>query len=76
MHMIAGYNDIGSYMGTAVCGVDRKTVKRAVAGQRAGRPARAVRPHNYDVVAIVVTQRVGRTSAHTKRLLPQARARH
>ena len=38
MDMITAYNDVGSYRGAAaVCGVDHKTVKRAVAGQ--GRPA-------------------------------------
>ncbi len=76
MDMIAAYNDLGSYRGAAaICGVDHKTVKRAVAGQRAERPATA-RPHNYDVVADVVAQRVGRTSARisAKRLLPEARA--
>jgi hypothetical protein len=65
MDMIAAYNDFGSCKGAAaMCGVDHKTVKRAIAGQQAGRPAsRATRPHNYDVVGDVVGQRVGRTSA-------------
>jgi hypothetical protein len=31
--MIAGYNDLGSFRGAAaICGVDPKTVKRAVLG--------------------------------------------
>ncbi len=36
MDMIAAYNDLGSYRcAAAICGVYHKTVKRAVAGQRA-----------------------------------------
>ena len=46
-------------------------------GQRsATSPKRAARQHNFDVVAEVVAERVGRTSARisAKRLLPEARA--
>ena len=73
MDMIAAFNDVGSYRGAAaICGVDHKTVKRAVARSS----GRAVRVHNYDVVADVVAKRVAGTSARisAKRLLPEARA--
>lgn len=73
MDMIATFNDVGSYRGAAaICGVDHKTVKRAL-GRSGGREARA---HNYDVVADVVAKRVAATSARisAKRLLPEARA--
>jgi transposase len=78
MDMIAAYNDVGSYRGAAViCGVDHKTVKRAVIAKGAqGGPARSARQHNFDVVADVVAKRVASTSARisAKRLLPEARA--
>jgi transposase len=77
MDMIAAYNDVGSFRSAAaMCGVDHKTVKRAVAGQRADRSTRPARRHNYDMVADVVAQRVARTSARisAKRLLPEAKA--
>ena len=78
MDMIAAYNDVGSYRAAAaICGVDHKTVKRAVLRQRsATSPKRAARQHNFDVVAEVVAERVGRTSARisAKRLLPEAKA--
>jgi len=78
MDMIAAYNDVGSYRGAAaICGVDHKTVQRAVAAhQVAESTTRAARQHNYDVVADVVAERVARTSARisAKRLLPEARA--
>ena len=73
MDMIAAFNDVGSYRGAAaICGVDHKTVKRAVARSS----GRVVRVHNYDVVADVVAKRVAGTSARisAKRLLPEARA--
>ena len=75
MDMIAAYNDIGSYRGAAaLCGVDHKTVKRAVLGT-AARPEIADRRHNYDAVSDVVAERVARTAARisAKRLLPEAR---
>jgi transposase len=78
MDMIAAYNDVGSYRGAAaICGVDHKTVKRAVIAKGAqGGPARSARHHNFDVVADVVAKRVASTSARisAKRLLPEARA--
>jgi hypothetical protein len=73
MDMIAAFNDVGSYRGAAViCGVDHKTVKRAL-GRSAGREARA---HNYDIVADVVAKKVAATSARisAKRRLPVAQA--
>jgi transposase len=78
MDMIAAFNDVGSYRGAAaLCGVDHKTVQRALAraGPRAGAPEQA-RRHNYDVVADLVATRVKGTSARisAKRLLPEARA--
>ena len=61
MDIIAAYNDLGSYRGAAaMCGVDHKTVKRAVLGQPAQSQTRAARRHNYDVVADIVTARVAR----------------
>ena len=78
MDMIAAYTDVGGYRGAAaLCGVDPKTVKRAVErAQRTEPPARANRPRNTDGVSDVVAKRVeateGRISA--KRLLPEARA--
>ena len=72
MDMIAAFNDVGSYRGAAaICGVDHKTVKRALA--RSSGPPEA-RPHNYDLVADVVARRVSGTSARisAKRLLPEA----
>jgi transposase len=78
MDMIAAYNDVGSYRGAAaICGVDHKTVKRAVIGQGlAESPKRAARQHNFDLVSDVVAERVGKTSARisAKRLLPAAKA--
>jgi hypothetical protein len=75
MDMIAAYNDLGSFRGAAaICGVDPKTVKRAVLGPpEQAAPSRG-RKHNYDVVADVVAHRVAATSARisAKRLLPEA----
>lgn len=78
MDMIAAFNDVGSYRGAAaICGVDHKTVQRALARavSRADQPEQP-RHHNYDVVAEVVSKRVDRTAARisAKRLLPEARA--
>ena len=77
MDMIAAFNDVGSYRGAAaICGVDHKTVKRAVLRGRAQSPRRAARQHNFDVVSDVVDKRVAGTSARisAKRLLPEAKA--
>lgn len=77
MDMIAAFNDVGNYRGAAaICGVDHKTVQRALARDawRAGRGPGAARRHNYDVVADVVAKRVAGTSARisAKRLLSEA----
>ncbi len=78
MDMIAAYTDVGSYRGAAaICGVDPKTVKRAVERAQRTEPAgRADRLRNTDGVRGVVAKRIedtdGRISA--KRLLPEARA--
>jgi transposase len=78
MDMIAAYNDVGSYRGAAaICGVDHKTVKRAVLAKGLQDiPTRSARHHNFDVVADVVAKRIANTSARisAKRLLPVARA--
>ena len=76
MDIIAAYNDLGSFRGAAtICGVDHKTVRRAVLGPAQDSP-RPARRHNFDVVADVVAARVARTSGRisAKRLLPEARA--
>jgi transposase len=77
MDILAAFNDVGSYRGAAaICGLDHKTVQRALARVACQSPARAARQHNYDVVADVVIARVAKTSARIsgKRLLPEARA--
>jgi hypothetical protein len=77
MDIIAAYNDLGSYRGAAaICGVDHKTVRRAVLAPASESPGRAARRHNYDVVADIVSSRVAKTSARitAKRLLPEAKA--
>jgi hypothetical protein len=53
--MIAAYNDVGSYRGAAaICGVDHKTVRRAVLGRELAKsPKKAARQHDFDVVADV-----------------------
>lgn len=82
MDIISAYYELGSYRGAADrCGTTHRTVKKIIdkheADQAGVPPApRAQRPHNYDAVAELVTERVeksqGRISA--KRLLPVARA--
>ena len=79
MDILAAYREVGSYRGAAeICGTTHKTVRRVVQAHEAGgrAPARRDRGHNYDVVAVLVAERVrkscGRISA--KRLLPAARA--
>lgn len=80
MDMVATYFDVGSYRGAAeICGTTHKTVIRAVARHLGGAEpgeARVERARNYDVVAELVTKRVGKTRARisAKRLLPEARA--
>jgi transposase len=77
MGMIAAFNDVGSYRGAAaICGVDHKTVQRALARAATAPSGRATRQHKYDLVAGIVAKRVYKTSARitAKRLLPEARA--
>lgn len=79
MDMIATYFDVGSYRGAAeICGTTHKTVIRAVA-RHLGTDSSMLsveRARNYDVVAELVTKRVGKTRGRisAKRLLPEARA--
>lgn len=73
MDIISAYYELGSYRGAADrCGTTHRTVKKIVdrheAEQAGMPPARRVeRPHNYDTVAELVTERVeksqGRISA-------------
>ncbi|KAA0016085.1 IS21 family transposase [Antrihabitans cavernicola] len=79
MDIISAYREVGTYRGAAeLCGTTHKTVKRVVKKFEAGdtAPELVVRPHNYDAVAELVTERIasskGRISA--KRLLPIAKA--
>lgn len=81
MDIISAYHQLGSYRAAAEhCGTTHRTVKKIVDKFEADQagitpPPRAERPHNYDAVADLVTERVekskGRISA--KRLLPIAR---
>jgi transposase len=61
-----------------ISGTTPKTVRRVIARHEAGggAPPRSPRGHNYDAVAALVAERVGKTSARisAKRLLPAARA--
>src|SRR5450755_4820908 len=79
MDIISAYREVGTYRGAAeVAGTTHKTVKRVIARHEAGGAAaeRADRGHNYDGVAALVAERVGKTSGRisAKRLLPAARA--
>ena len=79
MDIISAYREVGTYRGAAeVTGTTHRTVKRVIARHEAGGgvPERAVRGHNYDGVAELVAERVGKTSGRisAKRLLPAARA--
>ena len=81
MDIVAAFNDVGSYRGAAaICGVDHKTVKRAllraVEPATGEQPERSARQHNYDEVAGFVAERVEKTRGRmsAKRLLPEARA--
>lgn len=73
MDMLAAYREVGSYRGAAeICGTTPKTVKRTVTA--VVRVAGDVIPHNYDVVAGLVSERVEKTAGKitAKRLLPFA----
>ena len=79
MDIISAYREAGTYRGAAVIsGTTPKTVKRVIARHEAGggAPARVPRGHNYDGVAVLVAERVEKTSGRisAKRLLPAARA--
>jgi Mu transposase, C-terminal domain len=79
MDIISAYREVGTYRGAAqVTGTTHKTVKRVIARHEAGgaAPERAPRGHNYDIVAVLVGERVEKTAGRisAKRLLPAARA--
>ena len=79
MDIIAAYREAGTYRGAAaIAGTTHKTVRRVIARQEAGgaAPERVPRGHNYDGVAVLVAERVEKTSGRisAKRLLPAARA--
>ena len=76
MDIISAYREVGSYRGAAeICATTAKTVKRVVeAAERTDTDSPT--PHNYDVVADLVAQRVEKTKGRitAKRLLPVVRA--
>ena len=79
MDIISAYREAGTYRGAAaISGTTPKTVRRVIARHEAGggAPPRAPRGHNYDVVAVLVAERVAKTQGRisAKRLLPAARA--
>src|SRR6516162_4983838 len=79
MDIIAAYREAGTYRGAAeIAGTTHKTVRRVIARLEAGgaAPKRAPRGRNYDGVAVLVAERVEKTSGRisAKRLLPAARA--
>jgi transposase len=79
MDIIAAYREAGTYRGAAsIAGTTHKTVKRVIGRHEAGggAPPRRLRGHNYDAVAALVAERVGKTQGRisAKRLLPAARA--
>ncbi|KPN49818.1 transposase [Mycobacterium intracellulare subsp. chimaera] len=82
MDIISAYQQLGSYRAAAdQCGTTHKTVKRVVdkfEADQAGMPPhpRSDRAHNYDMVAELVAERVGKSAGRisAKRLLPTARA--
>ena len=79
MDIIAAYREVGTYRGAAqIAGTTHKTVKRVIARHEAdgAAPQRGPRGHNYDGVAVLVAERVEKTSGRisAKRLLPAARA--
>ena len=79
MDIISAYREAGTFRGAAVIsGTTHKTVRRVIARHEAGggAPERAPRGRNYDGVAVLVAERVDKTSGRisAKRLLPAARA--
>ena len=78
MDIISAYREAGTFRGAAaISGTTPKTVRRVIARHEAGGgvPPRVPRGHNYDAVAVLVTERVTKTSGRisAKRLLPAAR---
>ena len=79
MDIISAYREVGTYRGAAeLCATTPKTVKRVIERHESGQgtPERVPREHNYDSVAVLVAERVAKTSGKisAKRLLPAARA--
>jgi transposase len=79
MDIIAAYREAGTYRGAAeIAGTTHKTVRRVIARHETGggAPPRVPRGRNYDGVAVLVAERVSKTSGRisAKRLLPAARA--
>ncbi len=79
MDIISACREAGTYRGAAVIsGTTPKTVKRVIARHEAGggAPLPVPRERNYDVVAVLVAERVARTAGRisAKRLLPAALA--
>ena len=76
--MNAAYREVGSYRAAALlCGTTAKTVRRAVlAAEATTTGTDTTTPHNYDVVADIVADRVEKTKGliSAKRLLPTVRA--
>ena len=75
MDIISAYREAGTFRGAAaISGTTPKTVRRVIARHEAGggAPVRAPRARNYDVVAALVAERVGKTAGRisAKRLLP------
>ena len=65
MDIISAYREAGTYRGAAaISGTTPKTVRRVIARHEAGggAPARSPRGHNYDAVAVLVAERVDKTS--------------
>src|SRR5690242_21337437 len=79
MDIISAYREVGTYRGAAaLSGTTPKTVKRVIARHEAGGgpPERSPRERNFDVVAGLVAERVGKSQGRisAKRLLLTARA--
>jgi hypothetical protein len=79
MDIISAYREVGTYRGAAaLSGTTPKTVKRVIARHEAGGSAaeRSPRERNFDVVAGLVAERVGKSQGRisAKRLLPAAQA--
>jgi hypothetical protein len=79
MDIIAADRGAGTYRGDAeIAGTSHKTVRRVIARHEAGgaAPEWAARGHNYDGVALLVSERVEKTAGRisAKRLLPAERA--